>query len=352
MRQEYGVSVPELEQPSSRKPKQVGDERGADGISSLAFNAQFGKAAGLARAGRYGEAEALLGSMDPDLGNPVILDLRARICAQQGQLNQAEVYWRRAIEQNPGHRDYAKGLARISALQRKPVVLLFLWPVLLIAGAALLLLISLPRFMGSKTSDLFKPGLEMLNRIENQQNKLASQIQTIQKNVNAFSEPLQQLQGDIAVLNGKKEANKGQDSVLSAIHFNIPGLSIRQNKTDLELVFETGLFSDGTVLSRAGRSRLTALGKVLEAHTADIKVHVVGHTDDRTLSPGAMYNDNVDLGLERAAAVVSFLRRNSLLPFHLFSLTSGGEFDPPFPNDSRENQARNRTVTIQLIPRR
>lgn len=71
-------------------------------------------AANLARRGQYAEAETLLASLPADgpMATP-ILDLKAKVFAQQGRYVEAEACWMEAIRQSPGNPAYQAALSRI-----------------------------------------------------------------------------------------------------------------------------------------------------------------------------------------------------------------------------------------------
>ena len=72
----------------------------------------------LARAGQYAAALDLLNG-SPEVGtSPAGLDLRARMCAQQGRLAEAEALWLEARRLDPQNSAYAAGLAEIARRQR------------------------------------------------------------------------------------------------------------------------------------------------------------------------------------------------------------------------------------------
>lgn len=101
------------------------------------------RAAWLARSGRYSEAEQLL-AITP-ITSPLataVLDLRAKVCAQQGRDVEAAAFWMEALRRSPANQEYRKALDCLLRL-RHP-----LWGVLraglvvsiiaiLIAGTAL-----------------------------------------------------------------------------------------------------------------------------------------------------------------------------------------------------------------------
>jgi hypothetical protein len=59
----------------------------------------------------------------------------------------------------------------------------------------------------------------------------------------------------------------------------------------------------------------------------------------------------LDTGQMRALVVLNFLQNRMLLPAEIFSIRSQDTAAAPFPNDTLENQLRNRTV-ILLISRK
>lgn len=70
----------------------------------------------LARAGRYEAALTLLTTLPPTL--PAVLDLQARIFAQQGRLAEASHSWRQAQANDSDNTDYQAGLNHITQLQQ------------------------------------------------------------------------------------------------------------------------------------------------------------------------------------------------------------------------------------------
>lgn len=110
---------------TARKARQdrPGQQRRADTeqhlYASLLYQLVLAQATHLARAGYYAEAEQLLAehSVEEIPGAyPAILptlDLRARICAQQERFDEAEHYWKQALELDSMNKDARAGLRRI-----------------------------------------------------------------------------------------------------------------------------------------------------------------------------------------------------------------------------------------------
>lgn len=68
-------------------------------------------AARVARRGHLHEAETMIAPL-PLTGplGPATLDLKARICAQQGRLVEAQLCWMEAVRQSPGNESYRQCL--------------------------------------------------------------------------------------------------------------------------------------------------------------------------------------------------------------------------------------------------
>jgi flagellar motor protein MotB len=93
------------------------------------------QAAELAREGAYDRAESLLRPAVERPDAPVAaLDLQARVCAQQGRLGEAARWWQKVLDREPGNAAAQAALTRANALQRHPVWLQTLWPLLVGVG--------------------------------------------------------------------------------------------------------------------------------------------------------------------------------------------------------------------------
>jgi len=76
-------------------------------------------AASAARRGQFLEAETSIAPLplDGPLG-PATLDLKAKICAQQGRLVEAQFCWMEAVGQSPGNESYRRSLDCVTRLLR------------------------------------------------------------------------------------------------------------------------------------------------------------------------------------------------------------------------------------------
>jgi osmotically-inducible protein OsmY len=111
-------------------------------LEKLAQQSLLAKAAQLARAGRYAEAEAILQDLRETYGaSAPVLDLLARVMAQQGRLGEAEFLWTQALQKDPANEDYRAGLRRLAQFQRQGSSLFDLPRMLLPLLAAILLVV-------------------------------------------------------------------------------------------------------------------------------------------------------------------------------------------------------------------
>jgi outer membrane protein OmpA-like peptidoglycan-associated protein len=101
---------------------------------------------------------------------------------------------------------------------------------------------------------------------------------------------------------------------------------------------------DRSELSDEAKSELDAFGGELVGQNENVFVEIQGHTD-------ATGSDeyNLELGEDRAEAVRRYLSSQHGIPLHRMSVISYGESAPIADNDTRENRARNRRVTLVVL---
>ena len=119
----------------------------------------------------------------------------------------------------------------------------------------------------------------------------------------------------------------------------------------MRITFDYGLFPSGTRLREEARQDLIQLAEQLHPQLAEFSVIVEGHTDTVPVRPdNERFIDNFSLGMARAEAVKHFLAKHGNMPAARIHTASAGHSSPPYPNDTRENRERNRTVVISIIP--
>lgn len=264
----------------------------------------------LARQGRYSEAEQILRDMEPDV---LVLDLRARIHAQQGLLEQADECWAAAERLASGATEITEGRRRVARMRdgarRSRGRLVFR------AGAAAGLVLTLALLVDTRVElGRFSP----------------APVPYVQPS----RTPAQPTQPAAAALAG--------------MDLRLPGVRVRRRSGEITATFAEGLFREGVTLSPGGRTVLEALGARLRPYAMRISVVVIGHTDDLAVPPSGDYADNVELGTMRATVVREVLRRAAGIPTVRFSVSSLGDVMPLFRGHSVADQARNRTVSLRI----
>jgi flagellar motor protein MotB len=132
---------------------------------------------------------------------------------------------------------------------------------------------------------------------------------------------------------------------------DLPGSSITREGNTIRIVFHDGLFTAGKALSNESRELLLRLAQQLQPHMHTFSVMIEGHTDATPVRrENTQFVNNFSLGLMRAEAAKDLLSQQGGLPANRIHTASAGQASPPYPNDTSENRARNRTVVITVNP--
>lgn len=272
------------------------------------------EAASAARRGDYGAAERILAELDR--ADPAVLDLLARVHAQQGHLTEAEECWQRMEAAGGDAAAAVAGRNRIAALRRRPrygraaAVGVLAGVVVVAAGV-----------VGGVLAGS------------------GSQPDGLAREVGDLSTQVSQLRArpDPVVVR--------QDQVLTRLVGALGGVgTLSRSSGQLTVTFPVPVFSSYTALSGAGQAALVDVGQRLRGFAGQVTVTVVGHTDDVGTS-------NDDLGLARAVAAAGVLAGASGQPLSSFDLATNGSVDPPYSDATADGRAMNRTVTVTMSPR-
>ncbi|MHC1739757.1 MAG: tetratricopeptide repeat protein [Anaerolineaceae bacterium] len=125
-------------QGQEKQTSKPGSEQAA--IWEMVEQTTIARAADLARSGKYKEAErSLLEAMRSGKATPTLLDLLARIYAQQELWDKAESVWKQALQLDPENISYIEALKRVAKMRRwhLPRNLVFIVGLLLLFSACL-----------------------------------------------------------------------------------------------------------------------------------------------------------------------------------------------------------------------
>ena len=128
---------------------------------------------------------------------------------------------------------------------------------------------------------------------------------------------------------------------------DIEGVEIlSQDENSLSLRFDEGIFSSLDTLSEDGRQLLDAIARELPRGLEGWQLIIEGHTDDIPLRSTSRFENNEALAQARASTVAQHFQERAAYPEDAMTIRAGTT--APFPNDSRANRIRNRTVTLQV----
>lgn len=126
--------------------------------------------------------------------------------------------------------------------------------------------------------------------------------------------------------------------------------STTSSTKEQKVVFHYGVFTRGVELSSTARQDLKAIAAHLKGKPFQIEAE--GHTDTTKIrKTKASGKDNRSIGLARAKAVANYLIASCGLPASQISTSSAGESDPPYPNTTKANLQKNRTVVLKITTR-
>jgi chemotaxis protein MotB len=142
-----------------------------------------------------------------------------------------------------------------------------------------------------------------------------------------------------------------EDEMRSALESKDVTISQLQGKLTVNIL-DRILFDSGEAeLKPDGEAVLRKMAAVLDQHT-NLMVHVVGHTDNVPIRPGARsrFPSNWELSTARATAAVRFLAEHAGIDPHRLGAVGYGEFRPVADNATADGRAKNRRIAITILP--
>ncbi len=128
-------------------------------------------------------------------------------------------------------------------------------------------------------------------------------------------------------------------------------ISKLQGKLTVTIVDRVMFDSGEAVLKPDGAAVMTKIAELLAAHP-ELKIHVVGHTDNVPIRPTAQsrYASNWELSVARALAAVHFLTEQAGVDPRRMGALGHGEFHPIADNATPEGRAKNRRIEVTILP--
>lgn len=117
-------------------------------------------------------------------------------------------------------------------------------------------------------------------------------------------------------------------------------------------ILDRVLFDSGEAeLKPDGQAVLKKVAAILAQHP-ELKIHVIGHTDNVPIRASARsrFPSNWELSTARATAAVRFLVEVAGVDPHRLGAVGYGEFRPVADNATPEGRAKNRRIAITVLP--
>lgn len=128
-------------------------------------------------------------------------------------------------------------------------------------------------------------------------------------------------------------------------------IDVKVSSPSVEInISEPVLYKTGSAFVKLSAYKLLERIALVVNQKQNMMVNVVGHTDNQKVTPNRYIEDNWELSAKRSAAVVRILTdKFDVAPERLTS-SGAGEYHPVADNSTDEGKAKNRRVTIKLVP--
>ncbi|TCC35759.1 hypothetical protein [Kribbella speibonae] len=289
------------------------------------------RAAELARQGDLSGAATLLTDLDDP--SPEVLDLLARIRAQQRRWDEADALWAEVEKAGAGGTVVAGAVAGrrvVAGIRRRRRASRPVLP-----GVMAVVLVGAV-FGGGVVVFGGRGDVPVVQTTP----VLTTPTPTVDSGA---EERAAELARRLAALEAQRRAEAAATAAkLNAIAKRVAGAGVlvQREKNAVRVVFTEGVFATGTDLSPAGERALAVLGKRLPGLQATITV-----TGYSVVVPGGTNSGGSRTALLRARVATQELSTASGLPLTAFTMQSGDQAHPPYRTD-----AQNRTVTVTLTP--
>ncbi|MFZ5829245.1 MAG: OmpA family protein [Planctomycetota bacterium] len=187
-----------------------------------------------------------------------------------------------------------------------------------------------------------------LARVEEQRELDRAQLAAYERERSLLGEQLQ----EISPLPGRlPQSVREQLEALAARHPSLRFDPVTgMGKLDSDVLFDSGEVE----MKEGARELLVHLARILKSpEGSELKVMVVGHTDDRPMAKRPardQYPDNLHLSTSRALAVATCLR-DAGLPAERIGVAGMGAHEPVAASQSDKDRQRNRRVEIFVMAR-
>ncbi len=124
-------------------------------------------------------------------------------------------------------------------------------------------------------------------------------------------------------------------------------ISQLQGKLTVNILDRVMFDSGEAILKPDGEAVMRKIAVILAQHP-ELKIHVIGHTDNVPIR--SRFPSNWELSVARALAAVHFLTEKAGVDPHRVGAVGYGEFRPIADNATAEGRAKNRRIAITILP--
>ncbi len=216
-----------------------------------------------------------------------------------------------------------------------------------------------------KAMALLQETREELQRKEDELRSLEANLNQERANLDAMKIQIDLKEKELAAKNAKVEELQAilnaKDSVMNAlrqivadalVNFEGNGLTVTMKdgkvyvSLEEQLLFKSGKWD----VDPKGVQALNKLAGVLEENP-DINIMIEGHTDDLSYGGNGNIQDNWDLSVKRATAIVKILLENSSINPVRLTAAGRSSYLPIDASETSEARAKNRRTEIILTPK-
>jgi len=223
------------------------------------------------------------------------------------------------------------------------------WPVAIVLGA---LLLAGAYFWNSSRLRQGKEREALRSQLEETTHHLAAAWAENQ----AQRDEIYQLKGQVAGLEEEKaqtaqKAGSLEDDLRSQLQSKDVTISKLQGKLTVSILDRIMFDSGEAVLKPEGAAVMQKIAALLAGHP-EVKIHVIGHTDNVPIRPSAhcRFASNWELSTARALAAVHYLTEQAGFDPRRIGAVGYGEYRPIADNATPEGRAKNRRIAITILP--
>ncbi|HLH56788.1 MAG TPA: OmpA family protein [Verrucomicrobiae bacterium] len=217
------------------------------------------------------------------------------------------------------------------------------------AGLTIALLVGLLSFSSYDKKVRLEQAQAELASTRDLADKNAAEAAALKDKLTSSEERCQELEKEKQAV--EKNHQSLEDEMKAALESKDVTISQLQGKLTVNILDRIMFDSGEAELKPDGEAVLRKLAAVLDQHT-NLMIHVVGHTDNVPIRPGARsrFASNWELSTARATAAVRFLSEKAGVDPRRLGAVGYGEFKPIADNSTSEGRAKNRRIAITILP--